>query len=91
MAKAKMTKVAKDVKPVEKISNEQLETLKELQIKLNNVLLNLGNAELAKQSMLSAHTSLKAEWDTMTASLEKEHGQVNISLEDGSISPIEEA
>jgi len=90
MAKAKMTKVSDKVESKTKISDEQLETLKTLQLKLNNVLLNLGNADLAKQSMLSAHSALKAEWDAMTKSLEDEFGQVNISLEDGVISPISE-
>ena len=90
MAKSKMSKVAKDVKPVSKIADKQLQELKELQLKLNNILLNLGNAEVAKQSMLTAHIGLKLEWETMTKSLEEEYGQVNISLEDGTISPIEE-
>jgi|TARA_R110002126_G_C10237949_1_gene480771 hypothetical protein len=88
MAKAKMTKVSEKVKSQTKISDEQLETLKNLQGKLNNILLNLGNADLAKQSMLSAHAELKVEWDAMTKELENEFGQVNISLEDGSVSPI---
>ena len=90
MAKSKMTKVSDKVES-KKISNEQLETLKELQSKLNNVLLNLGNADIAKQSMLSTHAGLQVEWNTVTKDLEDEFGQVNISLEDGSISAIEEA
>jgi hypothetical protein len=88
MAKAKMTKVSDKVESKTKISDEQLETLKTLQLKLNNVLLNLGNADLAKQSMLLVHAELKVEWDAMTKELENEFGQVNISLEDGSVSPI---
>ena len=88
MAKAKMTKVSEKVKSQTKISDEQLETLKNLQGKLNNILLNLGNADLAKQSMLLVHAELKVEWDAMTKELENEFGQVNISLEDGSVSPI---
>ena len=80
MAKAKMTKVSDKVESKTKISDEQLETLKTLQLKLNNVLLNLGNADLAKQSMLSAHAELKVEWDAMTKELENEFSETSIHL-----------
>ena len=41
MAKSKMSKVAEDAKPVDKIADKQLQELKELQLKLKGLLLEL--------------------------------------------------
>jgi len=52
--------------------------------------MNIGNAELVKNSLCTKHTELQAEWKDMTTALEEKYGSVNISLEDGTISPVEE-
>jgi len=48
------------------------------------------NQELIKNQLASRHTELQAEWKDMTISLEEKYGSVNISLEDGSITEVEE-
>ena len=51
--------------------------------------MNIGNAELVKNQLVSKHSELQAEWKTVSESLETKYGSVNISLEDGTISDIE--
>ena len=45
---AKKTTKAK----VEKLSSEELKNIQELQGKIQNIVMNLGSAELARQSMI---------------------------------------
>jgi hypothetical protein len=75
-------------KPV-KLTKEELENLVEVQQKLNNITLNLGNAELAKQVMFVEYSKVKADFDIIAKELEEKYGQVNVNLTDGTISPIE--
>ncbi len=73
-----------------KLTKKELEEVKELQKQINTLLMNIGNAELVKNTLCVRHTELQAEWKDLTTSLETKYGSVNISLEDGSISPVEE-
>lgn len=77
------------VKKAKKISTKELEEVKELQNQINTLLMNIGNAELVKNQLVSRHAELQVEWKTVSESLEKKYGSVNISLEDGTISDIE--
>ncbi len=86
MAKAKKPSKAKVAK---KLTKEELETVKELQAKIQNIVINLGTAELAKNSIVKKHTELNNEWKTVTTDLEKKYGQVNVNLEDGTLTPLE--
>ena len=72
-----------------KISSKELTEVKELQNQINTLLMNIGNAELVKNQLVSKHSELQAEWKTVSESLETKYGSVNISLEDGAISDIE--
>lgn len=72
-----------------KLTKEELENLVEVQQKLNNITLNLGNAELAKQVMFTEYSKVKVEFDALAKELEEKYGQVNVNLTDGSISPID--
>ena len=72
-----------------KISKKELTEVKELQNQINTLLMNIGNAELVKSQLVSRHAELQVEWKTVSESLEKKYGSVNISLEDGTISDIE--
>tara|TARA_R110000803_G_scaffold112258_2_gene180630 strand:+ start:401 stop:655 length:255 start_codon:yes stop_codon:yes gene_type:complete len=74
-----------------KITSKELEKVKEQQNEINTVLLNIGNAEVVKTQMVTKHLELQKAWKTMTEALEKKYGAVNISLEDGTLSPIEES
>ena len=72
-----------------KISKKELNEVKELKNQINTLLMNIGNAELVKNQLVSRHAELQVEWKTVSESLEKKYGSVNISLEDGTISDIE--
>ena len=72
-----------------KISKKELNEVKELQNQINTLLMNIGNAELVKNQLVSRHAELQVEWKTVSESLEKKYGSVNISLEDGTIYDIE--
>ena len=87
MAKTKLPQAENT--EVIKLTVEELENLVDVQQRINNVTLNLGNAELAKQSMIAHYSQVKAEWDVIAKSLEDKYGQVNVNLNDGSVSPID--
>ena len=86
MAKSKKPSKAKVAK---KLSEEELDNIRQLQAKIQNVVMNLGSAELAKNSIVKKHTELNNEWKTFTTDLEKKYGQVNVNLEDGTLTPLE--
>ena len=73
-----------------KLTSKELEDVKELQSDINNLLMNIGNAELVKNQLVNKHVVKQGEWQVLTSTLEEKYGQVNISLEDGSLSPMEE-
>ena len=54
------------------------------------MLLNIGNAEAVKSQLVSQHLELQNAWNKLTVDLEKKYGQVNISLVDGTLTPVEE-
>jgi len=78
-------------KPIAKKASVKKEVVKKVDVqqRINNITLNLGNAELAKQSMIAEYSKVKAEWDVVAKTLEDKYGQVNVNLSDGSIAPID--
>jgi hypothetical protein len=74
---------------VVKLTAEELKVLVDIQQKLNNITLNLGNAEIAKQSMFIHYNEIKAEWDVIAKTMQDKYGKVNVNLTDGTISPID--
>ena len=77
-------------KKAKKLTAKELEGVKDLQNQINTLLMNIGNAELVKNQLVTRHTELQAEWKDMTVALEEKYGSVNISLEDGAITEAEE-
>jgi hypothetical protein len=75
---------------VKKLTAKELEGVKELQTSINSILVNIGNAEVVKIQMVEKHASLQEDWKKTTGLLEEKYGSVNISLEDGTITPVEE-
>lgn len=73
-----------------KLTVKELEEVKSLQNQINNILLNIGNQELIKNELTTKHAELASNWKEMSMSLEKKYGSVNISLDDGTISEVEE-
>ena len=87
MAKAKL--LQQETTKVKKLTVDELKNLVDVQQRINNITLNLGNAELAKQSMLAEYSKVKEEWDIVAKTLEDKYGQVNVNLADGTIEPID--
>ena len=80
----------KKVKEVaNKISEEQLTTVRDQQQKLNEGLRTLGVLDVQKQNLRNQIEEVSKEIEETKAELEKEYGQVNINLEDGTYSEIE--
>ena len=82
--------MAKSKAKAKKITAKELEVIKEMQNSINTVIMNLGNAAIVQKQLSDKHKELQDKWKKETAKLEKKYGNVNISLEDGSISEIAE-
>ena len=80
--------MAKD--KAKKLSAKELESIKDLQNRINTVIMNLGNAVVVQNQLTTSHLELQGEWKIETAKLEKKYGNVNISLEDGTVTEIKE-
>ena len=80
----------KKVKEVaNKISEEQLTTVRDQQQKLNEGLRTLGVLDVQKQNLRNQIEDVSKEIEATKLELEKDYGQVNINLEDGTYSEIE--
>ena len=66
-----------------KITKEELKSIKDLQNKLNQIIQNIGLLESQKHGLLHEIEEFKTK-------LESKYGPVNISLEDGAYTKIEE-
>ena len=82
-----MSKVKEMVKAM--ITEEQLKTVQEQQAKLTEGLRTLGVLDVQKQNVHGQISKLSKEIDATKEELEKEYGQVNIDLKDGSYTEIE--
>jgi hypothetical protein len=72
-----------------KIKKEELETIIDQQTKLNKVLNEVGFLEARKYQMMHDMTSINKDIEDFKKVLEKQYGQININLEDGSYKEIE--
>lgn len=73
-----------------KITDEQLEKLHKQQTALNSLLNKIGIVESQKHALLHEIGGVNQEIEEFKAELEKEYGSVNINLETGEYSKIEE-
>jgi len=73
-----------------KIKEEQLATIKEQQIKLNELLNQIGVLEANKHGLLHELAGVNKDIEDYKSVLEKEYGAININLEDGTYTDIEE-
>jgi len=73
-----------------KISEEQLKTIKEQQNKTATILNELGFLETRKHALLHEVAALNDTINDYKSELEKQYGRVNINLEDGTYTEIEE-
>lgn len=82
-----MAKSKESVKAM--ITEEQLKTVNDQQLNLNELLRNIGILESQKQSIHSKVLEISKQIDETKKELEEEYGQVNIDLKDGSYTDIE--
>ena len=73
-----------------KITEEQLTTIKEQQLKLNELLNQIGVLEANKHGLLHELAGVNKDIEDYKSVLEKEYGAININLEDGSYTEIEQ-
>jgi hypothetical protein len=73
-----------------KITNEELEQLKDQESKKAQILNEVGLLEARKHQLLHALDSILEEQDKTKVALEDKYGKVNVDLKDGSYTPIEE-
>jgi|TARA_Y100000015_G_C2357184_1_gene73484 F0F1-type ATP synthase epsilon subunit len=75
---------------VNKIEEQELETVKEQTGKLQQCVLDLGSLEVKKAEVMTAYSEFLKELDVTKKELEEKYGQVNINLSDGTYEEIKE-
>jgi hypothetical protein len=73
-----------------KITDEQLSTIQEHQNKTNNILHQVGYLESQKHGLLHELAGVNQDIEEFKNSLEKEYGAINIDIETGTYTKIEE-
>ena len=73
-----------------KIKEEELKLIQEQQKKLNELVNNIGLLESRKHGMLHDIAGVNKEVEDYKEMLEAEYGAINIDLEDGTYTNIEE-
>ena len=73
-----------------KIKEEELKIIQEQQKELNSIMHNVGVLEAQKHGLLHKFAGINQEVEDIKAELEKEYGAVNINLETGEYTKIEE-
>tara|TARA_R100000152_G_C6680608_1_gene114575 strand:- start:321 stop:584 length:264 start_codon:yes stop_codon:yes gene_type:complete len=81
-----MTKKKEEVK---KITQEELDTVKNQQNNIQKILLDLGALEAKKFEVSKTYEEFAAKLEGTKKELEEKYGQVNIDLTDGSYTEIE--
>ena len=73
-----------------KITEEQLKTIQDHQNKTNNILHQLGYLESQKHGLLHELAGVNQDIEEFKNSLEKQYGAINIDIETGTYTKIEE-
>ena len=73
-----------------KIKEEELKLIQEQQKKLNELVHNIGLLESQKHGLLHEIAAVNKEIEDYKEVLEAEYGAININLEDGTYTKIEE-
>ena len=73
-----------------KITEEQLNKIKDQQSKLNEIINEIGVLETTKHSHLHHIAEINKDIEEFKNELEKEYGAININLEDGTYKDIKE-
>jgi len=73
-----------------RIEDKELEQIREQQTKLAQIKQDLGTLEVRKHEVMQVFLSVNKEVEETKSELEKKYGRVNINLDDGTYSKIEE-
>ena len=73
-----------------KITEEELEQLKDQESKKSAILHDLGVLETQKHSLLHVYAAIQEEQNKSKVELEEKYGKINVDLSDGSYKTIEE-
>ena len=73
-----------------KITEEQLTKIQEQQTELNNVIREIGLLETQKHALSHQIANINNEIETFKKELEEQYGAINISIEDGTYTEIEQ-
>ena len=73
-----------------KITEKQLESLKEQEKKFAAIKQDLGTLEVQKHNLLHIFAEIQEESNKLKKELEEDYGKININLEDGSYEEIKE-
>jgi len=73
-----------------KITEEELEQLKDQESKKYAILHDLGVLETQKHNLLHAYAVIQDEQNKSKVALEDKYGKINVDLSDGSYETIEE-
>jgi len=74
----------------DKITEEQLKSIQDLVGQINNGQLQIGQLETQKHALLHQIAEVQKMLKDNQDKLEKEYGKVNVNIQDGTITPIEE-
>ena len=72
-----------------KIKEEQLSKIQEQQRNLNSILNEVGYLEVQKHGLLHQFAGVNKEVEDFKSDLESEYGAININMEDGTYTVIE--
>ena len=73
-----------------RIEDKELELIREQQTKLAQIKQDLGTLDIRKNEVINVFFDVNKEVEETKAKLEKKYGRVNINLDDGTYSEIEE-
>ncbi len=73
-----------------KIKEEQLNEIKQIQAELNETLISIVYLESQKHSLLHMNKTINEKDVELKKKLEKEYGNINVNIEDGTYTLIEE-
>ena len=77
------------MKKVNKITQEQLDNIRDLQNKLSRALTDVGYLEAQKQNLLQGLKEVNNELELVKVELEKEYGPINIDITTGEYTVVE--
>jgi len=73
-----------------RITDEELELIREQQTKISQIKQDIGTLELRKHEVMGVMLDVNQEVEETKTTLEEKYGRVNINLDDGTYTEVEE-